>query len=177
MVLRPVLLVSFVLAFFAACTDLTPLERRLAALETRSELDLTRLQLKGKDGKVRASLYLDKDGQPVLDMLDKAGEKRLMLRLRDDESPTLVLWGRGHKGTAFLAIDEPGVPAMVFFDPNGEMLVDTRKNRPMRRQAPTRPASRPGAAPPQPGQAPPAPTAASPAPPAPPAAAPTPPRP
>jgi hypothetical protein len=83
-------------AAFAITAALLCLPYRSAKAEGGNTLDCTGFVLRDSKGNTRIQMGCDNEtGSPVVFLYDGAGKERLMLRVRENEGPSVSFFGRG----------------------------------------------------------------------------------
>jgi hypothetical protein len=78
------------------------------------------LKVPAKDGKLRAELAVDDNGQSRQSLYDRDGNMRAALAVLPDGSPGLVLRDKDKKARAALQTPADGSPNLMFFDKDGK---------------------------------------------------------
>lgn len=84
-----------------------PVPRSIAARE---------ILLIGPNGKARAALHMTKDGQPILELYDHAGQTRVGLDIGPDETPGVRLYDLKGAARIGMSVSSDNVPALRLFD-------------------------------------------------------------
>lgn len=71
-----------------------------------------------RDGKIRATFGLDKDGESGLVLANRGGETKAVLRARADKEMALQLFGKEKKGGILLSLTDVK-SSLEFFDNGG----------------------------------------------------------
>lgn len=71
----------------------------------------------------RVKLTLMPDGTPVLSLLDREGEARILV-VGDDHKPFLDLFGKGNRAHVVLGVLADGRPDLSLYDKDGNMRAD-----------------------------------------------------
>ena len=82
-------------------------------------IEAQRFVVKDTNGKSIAALGADRDGAPLLVLMNSDGHLAATLDVTAHNKPTLTLYDRDGKSRAVLAVDSDGSPALVMHDKTG----------------------------------------------------------
>jgi hypothetical protein len=82
-------------------------------------IEAQRFVVKDATGKSVAALGTDRDGAPLLVLMNSDGRLAATLDVTAQKKPTLTLYDRNSKGRLILAVDSDGSPALAMNDKNG----------------------------------------------------------